>query len=208
MGILRITVDDSVRVTADSARLHLKIKGSAAVFGNAAARKAAEVRALVSALADAGIGEDSIEVTGVRLESRSGVIGKNQQVEYLLAVGTRTEQLPAALGVLADLPNVTVTELEWAFDAFEASIPATAGALAKARKKADAVAAAAGSAIRGIAMISDSWNLPSPRVAIEAADSMVFSARSAKAAPVDLGVEFNATQELFVHLTVDFELDS
>ncbi len=202
MGILRITIDDSVRVEARSARLHLSVKGSSAVFGNAATKQAAEVRSLVAALAGAGLGEDAIEVSGVRLDSKGG-FGRSR-AEYLLAIATELEQLPAVLGILADQP-VTLTELEWVFDSFEESIPATAGALARARRKADAVAAAAGSQVAGIAMISDSWNLPTPRVAFASEDAAVF--RSAKAAaPIDLGIEISATQEMYVHLTVDFEL--
>lgn len=204
MGTLRISVDHSVRVEATSARVHLTVKGSSAVFGNAATRQAAEVRTLVAALSGIGIGEDAIEVTGVKLDSRSGVLGKSQ-AEYLLAVTSAPDQLPSVLGVLADQPNLRLTELEWVFDAFEASIPATADALGKARRKADAVAAAAGRTVAGIAMISDSWNLPAPRVAFAAEDAAVF--RSAKASePIDLGIEISATQELYVHLTVDFEL--
>mgnify|MGYP001210714780 CR=1 FL=1 len=204
MGTLRISVDDSVRVEAESARVHLSIKGSSTVFGNAAAKQAAEVRALVGALTALGIGESAIEVTGVRMDSRSGLLSKSQ-AEYLLAVAVGLEQLPATLGVLADQPNLRLTELEWVFDSFEASIEATASVLAKARRKADAVAAAAGSSIAGIAMISDSWNLPSARVAFGAAEPVMY--RSAKASDeIDLGIEINATQELYVHLTVDFDL--
>lgn len=204
MGTLRITVDDSVRVEAESARVHLTVKGSSTVFGNAATRQAAEVRSLVGALAAIGIGESAIEVTGVKLDSRSGVLGKSQ-AEYLLAVSAAPDQLPGVLGVLADQSNLKLTELEWVFDSFEASIGATTAALAKARRKADAVAAAAGSSVAGIAMISDSWNLPAPRVAFAAEDAAVF--RSAKASePIDLGIEISATQELYVHLTVDFDL--
>ncbi|MCA0251963.1 MAG: SIMPL domain-containing protein [Actinobacteria bacterium] len=204
MGILRITIDDSIRVEAESARVHLVVKGSSTVFGNAASKQAAEVRALVAALAAIGMGEDAIEVTGVRIDSRSGMLGKSH-AEYLLAVAATPDQLPGVLGTLADQSNLTLTELEWVFDSFEASIGATATALAKARRKADAVAAAAGGSVAGIAMISDSWSLPAPRVAFAAEDAAVF--RSAKAsAPIDLGIEINATQELHIHLTVDFEL--
>ena len=204
MGILRITVDDSVRVDAVAARLHLRIKGESLVFGNAATRQAAEVRSLVGALAAAGIGEDAIEVTGVRLDSRNGVLARSS-AEYLLAVHAEPGQLPALLGVGAGHSGVQLTELEWVFDSFEASIDATAAALAKARRKADAVAAAAGATISGISTISDSWNLPAPRVPF-AEDGAMYAMKAA--GPVDLGVELNATQELFVHLTVDFELSS
>ena len=206
MGTLRITIDDSVRIDARSARVHVRLHGSSAVFGNAATRQAAEVRALVSALTSAGLGEDAIEVVGVRLESRSGVLGRSQ-AEYLLAIAATPEELPAILGVLGGQPNLVLTELEWVFDAFEASIDATSAAMTKARRKADAIAAAAGGEITGITTISDSWSMPTPQVSFAAEDMM--AARSSKAAgPVDLGVELNATQELFVHLTVDFELAS
>lgn len=204
MGILRITVDDSVRVDATSARVHLSVKGESVVFGNAATKQAAEVRSLVGALGAAGIGEEAIEVTGVRLDSRSGVLGRSS-AEYLLAIATQPSQLPAVLGVVAGQPGLRLTELEWVFDSFEASIPATAAALLKARRKAEAVAAAAGAELRGIATISDSWNLPSPRVAF-AEDAGMYAMKAS--GPVDLGVELNATQDLFVHLTVDFELSS
>ena len=204
MGILRISVDDSVRVDATAARVHLRIKGESLVFGNAATRQAAEVRALVGALAATGIGEDAVEVTGVRLDSRNGVLARSS-AEYLLAVGAEPAQLPALLGVVAGHSGVQLTELEWVFDSFEASIDATAAALAKARRKADAVATAAGATITGIATISDSWNLPAPRVPF-AEDGAMYAMKAA--GPVDLGVELSATQELFVHLTVDFELSS
>lgn len=202
MGTLRISVDDTVRVEAESARVHLTVQGSSALFGNAAAKQAAEVRSLVSALGAIGIGDEAIEVAGVRLDAKGG-FGKSR-AEYQLVVAAGLDRLPAVLGVLADQP-VTLSELEWVFDSFEQSIPATATALAKARRKADAIAAAAGSQVTGIALISDSWNLPSPRVAFAAEDTAMF--RSAKAsAPIDLGIEINASQELYVHLTVDFEL--
>ncbi|MEA5118015.1 MAG: SIMPL domain-containing protein, partial [Propionicimonas sp.] len=188
MGTLRISIDDSVRVTADSARLHVRVKGTSAVFGNAATKQAREVRDLVEALAGTGLSEDAIEVTGVSLTSRSGALGKNQSAEYLLAITTAPEQLGSVIGVLADRPSLVLSELEWVYSSFEASIPATAQAMAKARRKADAVAAAAGLRVIGIAAISDSWNLPSPRFSFEAADGMMMSARSAKAAPVELGV--------------------
>ena len=206
MGLLRITVDDSVRVDARSARVHVSLKGSSTVFGNAATKQAAEVRSLVAALAGAGVGPDAVEVTGVRLESRGGVLGRSQ-AEYLLAIAATPEELPGVLGVLADQPNLVLSELEWVFDSFEASIDATAAALAKARRKADAVAAAADLQISGIATISDSWNMPTPRIALGAEDMMATRALKASG-PVDLGVELNATQELFVHLTVDYELSS
>ena len=207
MGIHPINVDDSVRVAAHRARVHAGVKGTSAVFGNAAAKRAAEVRDLVSALAVVGIADEAVEVTGVKLDSRSGALGRSQSVEYLLAVTASPDELPSVLGALADRPNLTLTELEWVYESFEASIEATATAMTKARRKAAAVAAAAGVEIAGIAQISDSWSMPSPRTTF-GADTGPLEARAMAASSIDLGVEISATQELFVHLTVDFELHS
>jgi uncharacterized protein YggE len=114
--------------------------------------------------------------------------------------------LPDLLGALADRPGVSVQRLEWVYDEFEASIAAAAEAMKMARRKADAIAAAAGLEVTGIANATDSWSMPQPQA--ELADSgMLFAARAASA-PVDLGIELNSTTELSTHLSVDFELSS
>lgn len=207
MGLLRITVDHAVRITATSARVHARVRGTSTLAGGLAARKAAEVREIVADLAARGVGEDDVEVTGVRLATGEGRLLKNQTVEISLAVAAPADRLPDVLGALSERPGVAVEHLEWVFEEFEASIPATAEAMAKARRKADAVAAAAGLAVRGLANASDSWSMPSPRPPM-AMDEMAFGMARAAATPLDLGLELNATTELMVHLTVDFELSS
>ena len=204
MGILRITVDDSLDVPAIAARLHVTVRGAALVAGNAATKRAAEVRELVAALGHAGLSDDSIEVQGVRLSTSSSAVGRSQRVEIMLVVKVAPEQLPAVLGVLADRPNLRLGELEWVFDSFEASIPLAAAAMRKARRKADALADAAGLTVAGVHSASDSWSMPEPRVMM--AEAIAASPRMMKsAAPdLDLGVEFVSTQKLQVHLSVDF----
>ena len=51
-----------VRIDAVRARVHATFQGSNRLLGGAAARQAAEVRQLVSALAAAGLGEEAVEV--------------------------------------------------------------------------------------------------------------------------------------------------
>lgn len=205
MGILRITIDDTVRVAATKARIHTVVSGSSVLLGNAAVKRSAEVRGLVQALAAVGVREESIEVAGLRMQTRSGRLGRSQSVEILITISALPDQLPALLGVLADQPNLTLDHLEWVVDAFEASIDATAEAMTKARRKADAVARAAGRDVVGVVMASDSWSLPSPRVEL-ASQNDLYAAK--EAAPLDLGVDINSTQELFIHLSVDFEMSS
>ena len=204
MGLLRVNVDHLVRISATSARVHARVRGSSLVATGVAGRKAAEVRDVVAALAAHGISEDAVEVAGVRLTTSEGRILHSQSVDIQLVVTANPDQLPDVLGVLADRPGVAVENLEWVYDEFEASITAAAEAMKKARRKADAIAAAAGLEVTGITTASDSWSMPQAPVPF-AGEGMMYAAR-ASAAPLDLGVEINATTELSTHLSVDFEL--
>lgn len=199
MGHLRISVDHTVRIPARSARVHATVRGSASLASGLAGRKAALVREIVADLTAHGIGEDAVEVTGIRFATSDGKLVKSQSVEIAVAIAATPEQLPTVLGLLTDRPGLRVDQVEWVYDEFEASIPATAAAMTMARRKADAVAAAAGREVVGIAEASDSWSVPGPRMMLAA------TAREASA-PLDLGLEIAATTELSVHLSVDFEL--
>ena len=175
-------------------------------MGNAAVKRAAEVRGLVAALAQAGVSEDKVEVTGVRLASNANLLGRSQSVEITLSVTVEPGQLPAALGILSDQSSVSLDTLEWVYETFEASIPLTARAIGKARRKAEAIATAAGVRITGIADLSDSWSMPSPRP-VPAPDMMVAGrAMAAASGPLDLGMEFSSSTQISVHVTVDFEV--
>ena len=204
MGLLRVSVDHVVRISATSARVHARVRGSSLVASGVAGRKAAEVRDVVAALAVRGISEDAVEVAGVRLTTSEGRILHSQSVDIQLVVTADSDQLPDVLGVLADRPGVAVENLERVYDEFEASITAAAEAMKKARRKAEAIAAAAGLEVTGITTASDSWSMPQAQVQF-AGEGMMYAAR-ASAAPLDLGVEINATTELSTHLSVDFEL--
>ena len=60
--------------------------------------------------------------------------------------------------------------------------------------------------ITGIADLSDSWSMPSPRP-VPAPDMMVAGrAMAAASGPLDLGMEFSSSTQISVHVTVDFEV--
>jgi uncharacterized protein YggE len=204
MGLLRVNVDHVVRISATSARVHARVSGSSLVATGVAGRKAAEVRDVVAALAARGISEDAVEVTGITLKTSEGRILHSQSVDIQLVVTASSDQLPDVLGVLADRPGVAVETLEWVYEEFEASIAAAAEAMKKARRKADAIAAAAGLEVTGITTASDSWSMPQAPVQF-ADEGMMYAAR-ASSAPLDLGVQINTTTQLSTHLSVDFEL--
>ncbi len=205
MGVLSVTIDDEIRIDAVRARVHAVFAGTNRFLGGAAARQAAEVRQLVSALAEVGLGEESVEVEGVRIETGSGALKLGQSAKVQVVVTSPNDRTAEVLGILSAQNGVTVERIEWVYDGFEASLPATADAMVKARRKADAIAAAAGLVVTGVKQVSDSWRMPLREVAFPA--PMAFAARGAASESMDFGVEVSSTTTLGIHLNVDFEID-
>ncbi len=193
-----------IRIEAVQARVHATVEGSSRFFGGAAAKQAGEVRRLVAGLVPIGLGEDAVEIEGVRVASGSGALKLGQNALVQLVVVTPIEQLADALGVLASQDGITVERIEWVYDGFEASLPATADAMAKARRKADAIAMAAGLVVTGVKQVSDSWAMPIQEVTFGA--PMAFAARAKASDSMDFGVELTSTTTLGIHLGVEFEI--
>ncbi|MBN9104750.1 MAG: SIMPL domain-containing protein [Propionibacteriaceae bacterium] len=204
MGVLSVTIDDDIRIDAVRARIHAVFAGTNRLLGGAAGKQAAEVRQLVSALAAVGLGEDAVEVEGVRIETGSGALKLGQSALVQVVVTSPNERIADVLGLLSSQNGVTVERIEWVYDGFEASLPATADAMVKARRKADAIAAAAGLVVTGVKQVSDSWRMPLREVAFAA--PMAFGARASAADSMDFGVEVSSSTTLGVHLTVEFEI--
>ncbi len=204
MGDLRVTVEHDVRIDASGARLHVTVRAQSSLAATAAAKKVAEVRALVESLATVGIPDSSIDVTGMQIVTGQGKILASQEVRITLEIAVENEQLPGVLGILAANKGLAVDQIEWMYDQFEASISATADAMRMARRKADAVADAAGLRVVGVASASDTWSMPSPRV--EMASFAADARMRVGAAPLDMGMTMSSSTKLSVRLTVDFEV--
>ncbi|MCE1174660.1 MAG: SIMPL domain-containing protein [Propionibacteriales bacterium] len=204
MGILRVSVEDQIRIEAVGATVHVTIAGSSALNAGVTLRKTTEVRELVAALATKGVEEDAIAVSGLRSETSSGLLTKAQKVSICLQITAELDQLPAVLGLLTTHPGVRVDQLQWRYDEFEASIAAATAAMAKARRKADALAAAAGQQITGVAEISDSWSRFTPYGGVGGVRTLGASAKSE--AEFDLGFDLTGSTELNVHLSVDYQI--
>ncbi len=201
---MRITVERAVRIDATGARVHVTLRAQSSLAATAATKKVAEVRALVESLAAVGIPDGSIDVTGMQIATGQGKILASQEVRITLEIATTSEQLPEVLGILAARHGLSVDQVEWTYDEFEASISASADAMRMARRKADAVAEAAGVRVVGITSASDTWSMPSPRV--EMASFASDTRMRVGAAPLDMGMTMSSTTKLSVRLTVDFEV--
>ncbi|MCL1837977.1 MAG: SIMPL domain-containing protein [Propionibacteriaceae bacterium] len=207
MGNLNVEAQHDVPVTATKACILLSIPASESVFGNAAVKKAAEVRTLTTELLAAGIGDEDIDVIGIRLLTESGKLTRNQRAEFQVRIRASAAQLGNAINIIADQPNVMLRSFIWNFDSHEAAIDAARVAFAKARQKAEAIAAAAGQRITGIANINDSSMLMFADEGGHVFDSPgLFGMRAAKAP--DLGVDFASTRTLTVRLNVEFTIEN
>ncbi|THF85925.1 SIMPL domain-containing protein [Deinococcus sp. KSM4-11] len=206
MGLLRVTVQEHGEVTATGVRLHLSVEAETFVIGNAALNGARELRELVTSLRTAGVTDADLHVHGVRIAGAGGVLGRQQKATYTLAVRSTPVQLPEVLGAVAAHRHAQLSRLDWDFEAFEASLPLAAQAMQRARRKADVIAAAAGHRVVGVHSASDSWQMPSTTIDLRSDAPMALMSRS-RATPLDVGVEYSATQPLDVELTVDFTLE-
>ena len=209
MGILRIQQKDHLDVTAVSARLHLEVAGETLVMGNAATERVREVREVNGQLQTLGVPAEQIQVRGVEISSRTGLLAKQQKARFLLMVEVEPALLPQVLGVLADQKQVELQRLEWVFDDFEASLRLGPQAMRKARQRADGIAEAAGHRVVGVLNASDTWEMPVSTVNLqpEWMGQEVQRASRTRSGPLDAGVNYSSTHVLSVQLTVDFQLE-
>jgi hypothetical protein len=204
MGVLKVSVEERIRIDAVSATVHVNVTGSSVLTTAASVRTSTEVRELVSTLGDKGVSEEAITIVGVRAETSSGLLAKSQRMNISLQIAAELAQLPAVLSVLTSRPGTRLDYLEWRYDEFEASITAAAAATAKARRKAEALAAASGQRITGIAELSDSWSRHSAPAYLGAERGL----SAAKSDPdFSLGFELVGSTELTVHLSVDYQIE-
>jgi uncharacterized protein YggE len=201
-GTIRVTASASSVITAKAVKLHVKLEGERAVFGSAALTQAKELKDLVERLKALGLEEAQISVTAVTMTNPASLL-KTSKVTFKLEIAeSKLERIPSVLGALSDTKNLEVQHLEWVWDDFETSVPLATEAMRKAKRKAEAMASGVGATVTGIRNASDSWNMPESVVMYDSSAPKMMRSRSAP--PVDIGMEYRATQTLEVSVTADF----
>jgi uncharacterized protein YggE len=204
-GILRVTARESTHVPALSAKLHLRIEGETFVMGNAVTQRSREVRELVTALKNFGITDQDVSVEGVQAKLNQGLLAKGTKVVFNLIVHARDiSMIGDLLGAVAAARHAELERIEWVFDDDEIGIELSSKAMAKAHRKASAMAAAIGYSVVGIRAASDSLELPNVSDVIlhDAEPMMMQRARVSKS--LDLGTEFKATREITAVVSAEF----
>lgn len=215
-GLIRISEKQETTLVAHGARLHLVVQGTNFVFGNAALERCAEVKHLVEQLQAAGIPAADFAVKSVVMEVESGLLSKASKGVYNIAVTVNdTALLGQCLGAVAAQKHCKLQTLEWLFDDDDAKIELARSAMAKAKRKADAMLEAVGYRVGGIRSCSDSYEVPVQNVHLNFESSQndmldalkpksEFAGRAARYAPADIGTELRGEKTITAIVSVDF----
>ena len=118
VGTIKVTDIQREEVSADHVDLHVSIKGSSLVAGDAALRKAKEVSQMVADLKAGGVDEKDIYLQGVQADVASGLITRSSAAIYSLRIRCHDlEMLSALLGVITGQKNATLSSLVWGYHA-------------------------------------------------------------------------------------------
>jgi uncharacterized protein YggE len=202
------TVSRREEIGADKVDIHVTIKGSSLVTGNAALKKAREVSQLVSALLEVKIKEEDIALTSVHAESSSGILGKSTSASYQLRIKCNDLELLAdVLGVVTAQKNAKLDYLGWRYpDAKKLKAEWLQFCLSEAKEKAGAIAAGLGVRLLGVHAFSEKWldSEQSERPYLNEVRGAVLA--RAKAQSIDLGFPLSHSKWLEMQLETQFRV--
>ena len=151
---IKVSTSHHEEIFASHANLYVTVKGSSVVSGNEAMKKAKEVSQLVEALTRFGLVPDMIHLQGVRIETSSGgawtPLRSSSAMYHLKIKPEKLEQLAELLDIIAEQKNATLERIEWKYPEETAHERGLEMAIAKAKAKAEKVAAAIGVKLLGV----------------------------------------------------------
>ena len=200
-GILKVIETEVGDVEAHSVKIGITVEGEDLLYGSAALEKCAEVKKAVERF-KAVEPQIGIYVRSVLIRSDSGWFSKSSKGAYRLDIVLKSlGKMNEVLGIILDMPNVSMNSLEWVFDEDQAKIDLIKKAMAKAKRKAEAMTSAVGHKIVGIRACSDSYEIPNVNVTVRSsvgglACGAVSRGRAAASVPTaDMGTEITAVPQ-------------
>lgn len=159
---ISVTAIRREEVSADKADLHVTIKGSSVVTGNAALKKAKEVNELVTALLAIGVKEDELSLRGIQVHNSSGVLTRTSSASYSLRIRcSHLELLGEILGSIGAQKNVTLDYLSWRYPDFTPMQKAWLDdCIKEAKERATHIAGALGVKLLALQSFSEVWKDP------------------------------------------------
>ena len=148
---IKVSAFHREEISATHADLHVTVKGSSVVSGDAALKKAKEVNQLVEALVSLGVKEDAVKLQGVHVETSSSVLVKSSSASYRLKIRCeKLDQFAEMLDVIASQKNVSLDRVEWKYDDDAARARGLNLAIENAKQKAQVIADSFGVKLLGV----------------------------------------------------------
>ena len=199
---IKISTSHREEILASHADLFVTVKGSSVISGNEAMKKAKEVSQLVDELTRFGVPAENIHLQGVRVETSSGVLLKSSSAIYRLRVRCDAlDQIADLLDIITSQKNATLERIDWKYPEDEARDRGLESALAKAKSKADNVAASLGVKLLGIYdFIENSYDEEAPPMFQQQA--MMMKSRSPAPAEPSLGMDIQHSKMMNINVEI------
>jgi uncharacterized protein YggE len=171
---IKVSANYREEIFATHADLHVTVKGSSVVSGDAAMKKAKEVNQLVEALVNLGVKEDAVKLQGVNIETSSGVLLKSSSAAYRLKIRCeKLDQFAEMLDAISSQKNASLDRVEWKYNEDAAHENGLNAAIEKAKRKADKVAVSLGVKLLGVYdFIENNYDEEAPRMFAAQAKSL------------------------------------
>ena len=206
---ITIAITRREEVSADKVDVHVTVKGTSLVTGNAALKKAKEVSLLVGALREIGLNEDDISLRGIYTESSTGILGRSTSASYQICIRCKNlESLADILGVITAQKNARLDHLSWEYpDDHQAKSGWLQSCLAEAKEKAAGVASGLGVQLLGVHAFSEKW-IDSEKGERPYLNELagIGAVAFAKRAAVDLGFPLSHSKRLELQIEAQFRV--
>ncbi len=192
---IKVSASHREEISATHADLHVTVKGSSVVSGDAAMKKAKEVNQLVEALSNLGVKEDAVKLQGVQIETSSGVLLKSSSAIYRLKIRCeKLDQFAEMLDVISSQKNASLERVEWKYNEDAAHESGLNVAIEKAKVKAEKVAAALGVKLLGVYdFIENTYDEEAPMMFKPQAMMRSQSAAPASEPSLDMDIQHSKT---------------
>jgi uncharacterized protein YggE len=206
---IKVSAFHKEEILASHANLYVTVKGSSVVSGNEAMKKAREVSQLVDELTRFGLRPEAVQLQGVHIETASGTLLKSSTAVYRLKIESDTvDQLAGLLDIIANQKNATLERIEWKYAEEEARERGLEAAMAKAKAKAEKVAASLGIRLLGVYdFMENAFDEERPPMPFQAME-MSMKSRSAAPAEPSLNMDIQHGKTIQVHLDIWYRVSA
>lgn len=156
LPLLRVSETASTDVTAERARVHVRLMADRFFSGRAALEKAAELRRFARGLDELGLDRAALTLSGVSMDVSTGIFTRSSSVSYELRVDlSDMEHLGPLIDLVARSDRATLSFIEWTYPE-SPPLDALRACAERAAAQADVLARALGATLDGVQTVRTS----------------------------------------------------